>query len=397
MTTDAEVIVAGAGPAGAAAARALAAAGVDVILCDRSRFPRDKACGDGLIPDALAALGTMGLADAVRARAHQAPSLRVLSPSGIEVEFRTPLQVVPRVVLDHLLVQSARDAGARFRHVTIERPIVDGSYVAGIVGTDMDTRAAVELRAPLTVLATGGAGRVLAAFDSTARVRASGTAVRTYAVPAGAALDGSLWIALEPDLLPGYAWAFPAPGHRVNVGVGTLSDSGHPSSRINLRRRLDQLVAGGGVLGRRVGRFADATPYLGAPLRTGLTGATLGQPGLAIIGEAAGTTYSISGEGIGKALESGLLVGEMATRAPRDLAQAGLRYAAVMQERHAARFRSYARAQKLVARAWVADYVARRANESPWLHRRLTGIITERELPSRVFSARALWHLLVTR
>jgi flavin-dependent dehydrogenase len=258
-------------------------------------------------------------------------------------------------------------------------------------------RDPVELRAPLTVLATGGAGAVLGKFDPSARVSPSGIAVRTYARRRAAADTKDLFIALERDLLPGYAWAFPTRAGLWNIGVGVLSDRSYSSSKVNLRERLDRLIAGEGVLGARLGPMEAAEPYRGAPLRTGLEGSSLGRPGLAIVGEAGGTTYAVSGEGIGKAMESSLLMAEIAGASRAALPGVGPAFAQAMRQRHQARFRAYSLAQRWVSYPRLADYIARRANESPWVHDRLTGVINERELPSRVFSLRAVWRLLTHR
>ena len=126
---------------------------------------------------------------------------------------------------------------------------------------------------------------VLTKFDPPARVAPSGIAVRTYARRRAAADTQDLFIALERDLLPGYAWAFPTREGLWNIGVGVL-DSQSSASKINLRDRLDRLLAGAGVLGARLGPMDAVEPYRGAPLRTGLTGSSLGRPGLAIVGEA---------------------------------------------------------------------------------------------------------------
>jgi 2-polyprenyl-6-methoxyphenol hydroxylase-like FAD-dependent oxidoreductase len=163
---------------------------------------------------------------------------------------------------------------------------------------------------------------------------------------------------------------------------------------INLRLRLDELLAGGGSLGRILGPLKATQPYQGAPLRTGLMGASLHQPGLAIIGEAAGTTYALTGEGIGKAMDSGMLAAELAGAPGAALPDIGPAYAEAMATRYAARFRTYEIAQRWMHYPWVADFVARRANKSEWLHDRLTGILTERALPPHVFSARTLWRLI---
>jgi geranylgeranyl reductase family protein len=391
MAIDCEVLIAGAGPAGCAAAIRLARAGRRVVLCDRSQFPRDKACGDGLIADSIGALTTLGLDRTVADAAYRTSGLLTISPGGTEVRFESTFWVLPRRVLDHLLFRAAIDAGAIFEQTIVEAPIVENGRVVGVEGRRPGTEARVQFRAPLTMLATGGAAGVLRKFDPQARSRASGIAIRTYTQPASRTIS-DLVISLERDLLPGYAWAFPAPDGLLNVGVGALHSPTNGDER-NLRQRLDQLLAGKGQLGRMLGPQQSARPYQGAPLRTGLAGAEFGRPGLVIIGEAVGTTYSLSGEGIGKAMESGMLAADLACDAA-DPALIGPRYGELMRERYAARFKTYDTAQRWIAFPFVSDYVARRANTSRWVHDRLSRIITEQALPTHVFSARTLWRLM---
>src|SRR5438046_10712935 len=103
MPFDADVLIAGAGPAGCAAAIRLARAARKVVLCDRSRFPRDKACGDGLIADSIAALKALGLDGAVANAAHHTTGALTSSPGGRQVPFSTT---------DSALARAARDAPA---------------------------------------------------------------------------------------------------------------------------------------------------------------------------------------------------------------------------------------------------------------------------------------------
>jgi geranylgeranyl reductase family protein len=394
VSFDADVIIAGAGPAGAVAALRLAEAGRRVILCDRHAFPRDKSCGDGLIADSLAVLKTIGLEQRVAASAFRAAKLHTFSPGGVEVVFDANFLVMPRREFDQMLFERAIAAGAEFRQMTIDAPVRENGRVTGVTGRRAGSDTAVSLRAPLTLLATGAEGGVLKKFDAGARVRSSGLAVRTYARLAGGGELSDLYISLERDLLPGYAWAFPAPGGLINVGVGAITDRGLRAQNINLRERLETLLAGKGRLGALLGPMRAAERQRGAPLRTGLTGVSAGEPGLAIIGEAAGTTYAVTGEGIGKAMESGLLVAELAEQAGDALPSVGPAYAEALVRRYASRFAAYTQAERWVARPLIADFVARRANRSRWVHDRLTGIILERDLPTKVFSARSIWKLL---
>src|SRR5918994_1371783 len=102
-----DVLVIGAGPAGAAAAWGLARAGRRVALVDREAFPRDKTCGDGLIADSLGALEAMGLRQAIEHEAAAPRALHVVAPSGESVRLRGEFLCVPRFRLDAILVDAA--------------------------------------------------------------------------------------------------------------------------------------------------------------------------------------------------------------------------------------------------------------------------------------------------
>src|ERR1700752_442229 len=95
-----DVLVIGAGPAGSAAALTLARAGIYVVLVDQHAFPRDKVCGDGLIPDAHNARLKLGVLDAVMAQAQASSHVGCIGPRGGRIDVPGALAVLPRKELD---------------------------------------------------------------------------------------------------------------------------------------------------------------------------------------------------------------------------------------------------------------------------------------------------------
>ena len=110
--TSCDVLVVGAGPAGSACAQQLARAGFKVVLADQHQFPRDKVCGDGLIPDAITAFGRLGVHHDVMRAAQRASHVGCVGPRGGRIDVPGHLAVVPRLVLDDILRRAAMAAGA---------------------------------------------------------------------------------------------------------------------------------------------------------------------------------------------------------------------------------------------------------------------------------------------
>lgn len=399
MKTD--VLVIGSGPAGAAAAISLVRQGVRVTLVDKAEFPRDKTCGDALIPDALAALEGLSLREPVLRQARLLDRIRLYSANGRFATLRGVCACLPRVVLDNLLLTAAREAGAEFLPAhEADRPIVEHGAVAGASVRETRTKACREIRARTTLLACGASAGVLQRFGVALRSTPNAIACRQYfQIDAEAARDVDfLCLSYIREISPGYGWIFPGPDDIFNIGIGCFYDmklrTPKPNLAILLARFLESFP-----LARNLIKSARAlTPVRGAAIRTAMGGARFSRPGLLVVGEAAGLTYSFSGEGIGKAMESGILAGniiaETAAGAPGSDTIAE-RYAEHVTRLFGARFRAYRRAQDWLAHAWVGNLLTRRAVAGSYVRGQLEGIFNETVDPGVLFSPAGLARALL--
>ncbi len=312
-----DTLVVGAGPAGVAAAVALRRAGRDVLLVDKAEFPRDKCCGDGLTTLALRELEGLGFDPAAVPEFRAVDGAVLRAPSGRT--FKVPLPagqgiyaaVAPRLQLDAALVQLAVAAGVdvRLGHgIKTAAIAADGNAVLGVEGLgDVTARhvvAADGMWSPTRkALGVGGDGYL-----------GEWHAVRQYVsgVSGPAADDLIVWF--DADLLPGYAWSFPLPDGRANVGFGVLRDGSRSGKEVR------DLWAG--VFDRPHVRAAlgpRATPegrHLAWPIPARIDRATLAHGPVLFTGDAAAATDVMTGEGIGQALLTGRLAAHAIVAGP---------------------------------------------------------------------------------
>jgi len=309
--TSTDVLVVGAGPAGSAAAAWAARAGRDVVLADAAVFPRDKACGDGLTPRAIAELELLGLGEWVGKRGRN----RGLRAAGFGQELLLPWPggslpahggAVPRTELDARIREVALTDGAvpveDARAVAVER---DGDRVDAVVFTRGDgTRTTIRCRK--LVVADGARsplGRVLG--REWHRDTAYGVAARGY-VRSGRSDDE--WISshlelrgADGELLSGYGWVFPLGDGEVNIGVGTLATARRPAG-VQLKALMNLYAES-----RREEWQLDGEVRAPASALLPMGGAVSGVAGRnwALVGDAAGCVNPLNGEGIDYGLETG--------------------------------------------------------------------------------------------
>ncbi|MFM2053441.1 MAG: hypothetical protein RL456_1478 [Pseudomonadota bacterium] len=398
LPASCDVLIVGAGPAGSACAATLARAGREVLLVDQHDFPRDKICGDGLIPDSHAAMRRLGVLDEVMAHAQPAAHVRCVAPRGGQVDVPGRLAVLPRRVLDDLLAAHARRLGATMvTPVRFEAPLEEGGRV---VGARLRHRGeTAEVRARWVILATGAGVQPIVSAGLCTRRTPSGIALRGYVRnPAMAGRHPTMDVVWDRVLTPGYGWIFPAGPDTWNIGVGACfrrdAAGRDVAADVNLRRMFDDfarayaparaLMDGGELQG----------DLRGAPLRCTLEGARIGRPGLLATGEAIGSTYDFTGEGIGKAMETGMLAAEaLLGTAPGDDAGALAAYDAAL-ERLRPRFALYRKANQVNRHPWLADLVIWRARRDASVLRRMGGVLDETSNPGNLVSVRGVLGLV---
>jgi geranylgeranyl reductase family protein len=399
-----QVLIIGAGPAGSAAARWLARAGVDVVFADQQPLGRDKVCGDGLIPDAHQALERLGLLDRVMAKAQRSAHVGCVGPRGGRIDVPGHLAVLPRRQLDELLNLGAQEAGARFlAPARFEAALEDAQ------GRVRGARFSVEgqpheIAADWVILATGAVPKALTAAGMCERHTPSGVALRGYVhAPSMVGEIKALEVVWCKPVQPGYGWIFPAPDGSFNIGVGVtdshqdLAGKGQKKD-VNLRAIFDAFVAHYPPAKRLMAEGELIGELKGAPLRCTLKGARWTRPGLLVTGEAAGSTYSFTGEGIGKAMETGLLAAEAilahATGVDGFDAKVRAQYEQGLRALQP-KYDLYERGNRVNRFPWLADLLIWRAKKSPRLLQRMSGVLNETSNPGNLVSLKGITRLFL--
>jgi len=313
---DTEVLVVGAGPAGSSAAAWSARAGKQVTIIDSATFPRDKPCGDGLTPRAIAELSSLGLASWLTGRARNLG----LRAAGFGQELLLPWPggslpnyggAAPRMVLDATILGVATDAGAVLRQNTAAHDVViENGKIKSVIAKTAE--GDIQINAQKVIIADGARSQLGRKLNRQwHRDTAYGVAARGYI---DSERSDDPWISshlelrnAENEILSGYGWIFPLGTGEVNIGVGTLATSKRPAD-INLRALLsqytDQQRSDWKLSGEIKLPWSALLPMGGAV--SGVAGRNY-----MFVGDAAGCVNPLNGEGIDYGLETGRLAAHM--------------------------------------------------------------------------------------
>ncbi|QOT16093.1 MULTISPECIES: geranylgeranyl reductase family protein [Paenarthrobacter] len=355
-----KVLIVGAGPAGSTAAYYLAQAGIDVTVLEKTAFPREKVCGDGLTPRAVREIQKLGLPHSEDAGWRRNKGLRLIA-GGRTIElpwpevsdFPTYGLIRTRLGFDESLARHAESAGA----VVLERHSVtsalqdDDGRVIGARAAILDesgrkTGETRDFLADVVLAADGNSTRTAVSLGMHKRDdRPLGVAVRTYFTSPRHDDDWMEgWLELPGKSgkpLPGYGWVFGVGDGTSNVGLGILNSS-KEFGKLDYKQVLREWTAAmpaewGFTPENQVGEIR------GAALPMGFNRTPHYSPGMLLLGDAGGMVSPFNGEGISYAMESARFAAEFLVDAAARSASAG--WTTDDADAHLSRYADYVRDQ----------------------------------------------------
>ncbi len=372
-----DVAIIGGGPAGSTAAILLARHGYSVLLIDKAHFPREKVCGDILLPDTMKVLDRLGLGEAVRAVACSLGSLRGVSPSGIEFTVTGGYYSLKREQFDHILFTEAARSGA-----CCCRADVLGVVTKNDQSISINFRNGETLKARVGIIATGADVALARHAGLASQCKVNAVAMRCYIRSSHEIAEGIL--CYHREIIPGYAWIFPLGHGLYNVGCGvTLSES----KQYNLKRMYQTFIAEYSPACELLSHGEQLAHLGGAAIQFGLGGAADSINGRVLaIGETIGTTLPFTGEGIGAAMRSAEVAAETIHEAftSNDITHLS-RYPLRLAELKPL-FRGYEAAQRWLRYPRFNDFAARRIRASQYLQKLCSGVVAGDTDPHEIYS-----------
>ena len=338
MKNDCEVIVVGAGPSGSITAILLAQLGHEVILLDKSGFPRQKVCGDAIPLGASRLLNELGMKDSISEAINRKKFLpfnrvRLVSPSGYVESFElnqhgnnsAAYMTAPREHFDYLLHQLALEKGVKFRRAKVESLLIDNDKVIGVRTINNKTNEVIRSR---VVVGADGANSILARnlrFGNQHLDEHRAIANRAY-IRKIKLCPGEIEFYFYKQFLPGYAWIFPVGEDAANIGLGMRYDKyiqgGH-----NLKAMIDNFLAVP-TIRRRLMPGWEINNLAAWPLNFGSQkGLSYAFNGALLVGDAAGFVSPLTGGGILSSIVSGKIAADVLHKALKadNLAYGGIK------------------------------------------------------------------------
>lgn len=388
---ECDLLIVGAGPAGCAAAIEATRRGLDAVVIDKARFPRDKCCGDGLTTSALRQLDDLGLDPRTLPSWIEVGGFTLRSPSGRHPRLGLPEQqgsfaaVCRRQELDEALVRLARCAGAT---------ILEGHELTDVEIDADEVRATakgISFTARYLIAADGMWSPTRKLLGMTAPdYRGEWHAFRQYFAEVSDEAASELVVWFEPDILPGYVWSFPLGDGSANVGFGIRR--GHQHTIQDMKRLWPELLARPHIADFLGPNAKPESPHRAWPIPARLGRLPLTRHRVFFVGDAGAATDPLTGEGIGQAMETArLAVTSICETGRRDPAGAATTYQRRLRKGMISDHRLARSLSAVLARPRAAEAVLRLVDASAWTRRNFARWLFE-DYPRAAAFTPHRWH-----
>lgn len=378
-----DVLIVGAGPAGAACAIQLGQSGLSVGLFDKAIFPRDKICGDALSVDVVNQLELLSpvLSSSFRDFPSKAstPGIRIYSPDRAHIDISISIDgkcgyLSRRVDFDQLLVQHAKQFPNvhLFENCAVQKVIKHPDCIT------LETPQGI-FKGQIAVGADG-AYSVLSRHLGTIKTERKHYSAGLRVYYEGVTLDSNfIELHFFQEALPGYVWIFPLPDHQANVGIGVLS-SVVAKGKINLKETLQRIISTDPLLKERFKNARPLESVKGHGLPLGSKKRVLSGDRILLVGDAASLIDPLTGEGIANAIRSGRISAEHIRHCfnKGDFSKSfNASYDKEIYRRMGRELRLSSRLQRLCSYPWLINFVVNKANRNETIQRLLVEGLTK--------------------
>jgi geranylgeranyl reductase family protein len=389
-----EVVIIGAGPAGAISAQRLSSSGVKVILIDQAVFPRDKTCGDLVTREGLEVLERSGLTTWSQ-QFHIVKKMRFTSPNNqlLEVpvnrEDKTVARIIPRRQLDNKLVENAVSSGTLLK---------EGVRVQQIDTTQPKLRVSLEsglVEAELLILADGSHAPITRKLGL-AQPGKDLLAIQQY-LAGDIEPQGPIEFHFQSNIIPGYTWMFPMGDGLINIGAGTYTHR-VTARQVDLKFVLESFKNNHPVQKTRLANTEAVRGMRSHPLRTDLGSTRTHAARILVTGDAAGLVSPFTGEGIASAMRSGELAAQTALSAFKigDLSQSSLQpYTRSLHSRYGSDKRIARLLRSVLKHPVLLNRVFKKMIQSPELAYLFGQIFLDESSPKELVKPTNLLRLLI--
>lgn len=390
-----QVIIIGAGPAGAAASVFLSRAEIPHLILEKERFPRDKVCGDacgGKTAFVLRKADPHWLQEIFECSSEYMPTHGALFFASDGKSLTIPFSrknvlpghaagfTTPRITFDNFLFEKLATQYSTI-HQNVSLQTIERTPEGLVKATFAENNENVEVTAPLIIGADGDKSLVRKTFlNHETSSRSYCVALRAY-YKGVTELQSQNYIELHclPEVVPGYFWIFPLPNGLTNVGIGMLSDQVR-KKKLNLREVMLNAIQHNPHLKHRFTNATLVDKIQGWGLPMFIEQQRVSGNNFMLVGDAASLVDPFTGEGIGNALYSGMLAAEAATYALNentfDDGFLGKNYDEKVFGKLGPELKTSAFLQRLCHYPWLLKFVVNKAHKSPTLNHAIEGMFT---------------------